>query len=347
MGLHVAALLMYLLGIISGLIVRCAMVFLGTYSSDNKKTKRAGLVADLNAIVLAAAVILLLTSRVAFHHSEESTQTLGWQRLVNDTNYGCVTGTQDYFEGSRCPDLMYVCARTDTSNRTTLSLEKPSIADSGPPGYEYDQGIRDLEHLLHELKQCGGIADCRAYARDADGWTLTVDDVLALPRVAQWTKLTLYRGETLQTISTNAYMFPSPSRHLLQVTKEQDGGVSVASNGQLGNFTVGAASVIAVHNNNSNAVLNNNAGPSINGLHYNADSNFSAGSTTSAVAGSLLPVPVMVLSGPDADADAASAYCRWTGNINSSCMSNYTSMVDMGNFGPIERAEALLGFPNL
>ena len=42
---------------------RLLHVYLGTYTSHNVDVRRAGLVADINALALAVAVILLLTSR--------------------------------------------------------------------------------------------------------------------------------------------------------------------------------------------------------------------------------------------------------------------------------------------
>ena len=42
--------------------------------------------ADVNALALATALVLLLTSGAAFHRAEESTQEVAWQRLLSDTN---------------------------------------------------------------------------------------------------------------------------------------------------------------------------------------------------------------------------------------------------------------------
>ena len=61
--------------------IRVGMV---TYWSRNPKVKQAGLVADLNAVVLAAAVILLITSRNTFMHAEKSTLSKGWENLLQD-----------------------------------------------------------------------------------------------------------------------------------------------------------------------------------------------------------------------------------------------------------------------
>ena len=63
------AVLLYALALLP---LRLLRVFVGTYTSRNEDVRRAGLVADVNALALAVAVVLLLTSRGTFNNAEDT-----------------------------------------------------------------------------------------------------------------------------------------------------------------------------------------------------------------------------------------------------------------------------------
>lgn len=89
------AVLAYLLGLVAGLAWRAIEVFVGTYRSAIWKVRRAGAVADLIAAVLAAAVILLLTSRAAFTEAQDSTSRKAWlSQLAEKPVMACNTFNQ-------------------------------------------------------------------------------------------------------------------------------------------------------------------------------------------------------------------------------------------------------------
>ena len=338
----------YLLGMILGFCVRGAAVFVGTYRSHDTRVTRAGLVADVNAVVLAAAVILLLTSSKAFHHAEESTKELGWKRLVNDTNYGCVTGTLAYFEGSRCPGLMDVCATYHTGSKPSLNLQMVPVNDGGSPQSTSSPGPGDLGHLLYQLEICGAIKQCKALPLSSDGWDLTVRDIVTLPRLKPWTHLTLYRGQLLQDISTQAYVSalgPSPGRRLLdtyatgRVAYAADGGVVGGEvSPVIAAAAVAAAESPSAYNPQAKPIAVQKSRPSAPGSAPAAISLSSGLSNKRAGAVAVngtqmgnnstsinhLPVPVMMLSGTDVD--APTAYCLWNGAAGADCMSSFTAV---------------------
>ena len=129
---------------VAGIYRRIKRVYLGTYWSSEKKVQRAGLVADLNAIVLAAAVILLLTSRQAFHEAEKATDDRVWRSLLSDS-------------------LMAACAtlsRTDSLNYAVHNLALGcSVMQEGENRlrtYTVDvSNIAQLVPVLQVLDKCG------------------------------------------------------------------------------------------------------------------------------------------------------------------------------------------------
>ena len=89
---------------------RLLHVFVGTYMSRNEDVRRAGLVADINALALAVAVILLLTSRATFNEAEETNNHQGWANLLQDRPADtCATFNQEPFEGLKAHSLHFRC----------------------------------------------------------------------------------------------------------------------------------------------------------------------------------------------------------------------------------------------
>ena len=102
--------LAYLLGLVGGLAWRAVQVFVGTYQSATWEVRRAGAVADLNAAVLGAAVILLCTSRAAFTVAQDSTSRHAWlSQLSEKPGMACNTFNQDTFNGVNHHDPTFRC----------------------------------------------------------------------------------------------------------------------------------------------------------------------------------------------------------------------------------------------
>ena len=100
----------YLLGLVGGLAWRAGQLSVGTYQSAEWKVRRAGAVADLNAAVLGAAVILLLTSRGAFTEAQTKTSTQAWvSQLSEKPVMACNTFNQQAFNGTSCLDPHIHC----------------------------------------------------------------------------------------------------------------------------------------------------------------------------------------------------------------------------------------------
>ena len=94
------AMVAYLLGVVGGLAWRAVHVFVGTYQSAEWKVRRAGAVADLNAAVLCAAVILLWTSRNAFTEAQDVTSSQAWVRQLAERPVdACNTLDREPFQG--------------------------------------------------------------------------------------------------------------------------------------------------------------------------------------------------------------------------------------------------------
>ena len=103
---------------VAGIFCRIVRVYLGTYRSKKKEVQRAGLVADLNAIVLAAAVILLLTSRQAFHEAEKATDDLVWHTLLSDSLLAaCATLSRTNSHHIAGRNLTLVCSKVQEGQR--------------------------------------------------------------------------------------------------------------------------------------------------------------------------------------------------------------------------------------
>ena len=95
---------------------RMLHVFLGTYLSRNDKVRKAGLVADINALALTVAVLLLLTSRATFNTAEETIKHQAWAYLLLDSpGAACASLNQQPFSGSIAQGIQFRC----TSNGNT------------------------------------------------------------------------------------------------------------------------------------------------------------------------------------------------------------------------------------
>ena len=116
--------LAYLLGLVGGLAWRVVQVFVGTYQSSACKVRRAGAVADLNATVLAAAAILLWTSRNAFSDAQAWTLRQAWLSQLQELPVvACSTFSQEHFEGTISHGLTFHCDKPGhRSNDSALVL---------------------------------------------------------------------------------------------------------------------------------------------------------------------------------------------------------------------------------
>lgn len=126
----------------AGIFCRIVRIYLGTYRSKKKEVQRAGLVADLNAIVLAAAVILLLTGRKAFHEAEKATDDLVWHSLLSDS-------------------LLAACAtlsRTDTFHLAgrNLTLECFMVQEGQKVKRRYPIDVSNVTQLVPVLQVLDG-----------------------------------------------------------------------------------------------------------------------------------------------------------------------------------------------
>ena len=103
--------LAYVVGLAGGLVWRAGQVFIGTYQSAEWDVRRAGAVADLNAAVLAAAVILLWTSRDVFNDAQNSLSHQAWvSQLSEKPVAACNTLNEEPFDGTLYHGITLHCA---------------------------------------------------------------------------------------------------------------------------------------------------------------------------------------------------------------------------------------------
>ena len=104
--------LLYALIMLPMLLLR---VFVGTYLSRNEKVRRAGLVADVNALALAVAVILLLTSRDTFNEAEDTIKHQAWANLLQDSpGAACASLNRQAFDGRISQGIHFKCIYADS-----------------------------------------------------------------------------------------------------------------------------------------------------------------------------------------------------------------------------------------
>lgn len=119
-------------------------VYLGTYRSKKKEVQRAGLVADLNAVVLAAAVILLVTSRQAFYEAEKATDDLVWRSLLSDSLLAA------------CATLSRINSRNYAGQNLTLGCSVEQEGQKLVRRYTIDvSNMTQLVPVLQVLDDCG------------------------------------------------------------------------------------------------------------------------------------------------------------------------------------------------
>ena len=145
-------LLAYLLGLVVGLAWRGLQVTVGTYQSAEWKVRRAGAVADLNAAVLAAAVILLLTSKQAFSDAQESTSRQAWlSQLSEKPMVACNTFNLKPFDG-------YI------SQGPSVRCKLPWGADNGNNENARYAGISLRDNVQQVLSILGIYSGCNAFS---------------------------------------------------------------------------------------------------------------------------------------------------------------------------------------
>ena len=113
--------------------LRLLRVFVGTYLSRNEDVRRAGLVADVNALALAVAVILLLTSRATFNQAEETIKHQAWANLLQDSpGAACASLNQQPFVGHISQSIHFTCTndpyqRTPSTARWTYAMDAKNM----------------------------------------------------------------------------------------------------------------------------------------------------------------------------------------------------------------------------
>ena len=126
--------------------LRLLRVFVGTYLSRNEDVRRAGLVADVNALALAAAVILLLTSRNTFNYAEEAIKHQAWTNLLQDSpGAACASLNQQPFVGHISQSIHFTC-QNDPYQRTPSTLRWSYAMDAS--------NMKQVVGVLRALDEC-------------------------------------------------------------------------------------------------------------------------------------------------------------------------------------------------
>ena len=113
--------------------LRLLRVFVGTYLSRNEDVRRAGLVADVNALALAVAVILLLTSRGTFQDAEDTIKHQAWANMLQDSpGAACASLNQQPFVGRISQSIHFTCTndpyqRTPSTPRWTYAMDASNM----------------------------------------------------------------------------------------------------------------------------------------------------------------------------------------------------------------------------
>ena len=147
---------MSLVCVLLWLPARLLHVFFGTYMSRNVDVRKAGLVEDVNALALAVAVILLLTSRATFNQAEEDISLQGWANLVQ---FGpsrpsiCASLNQKSLTGSIYSEIRFCCedSSVDIYENDLRCLGRTSFPLNGTQQEQFEQLLLAM-HM-----------DCRAY----------------------------------------------------------------------------------------------------------------------------------------------------------------------------------------
>ena len=143
--------LAYLLGLAGGLAARAGQVFVGTYRSPTWEVRRAGAVADLNAAVFAAAVILLATSRHAFTDAQVSTSCQAWlTQLAEYPKDACNTFNREPYHGVLFHGITFHCDVPRGPGKT--SSHKDGVLERNV------SGIMQVLKALELYNNCGAFA---------------------------------------------------------------------------------------------------------------------------------------------------------------------------------------------
>ena len=137
---------------------RMLHVFLGTYMSRNEDVRKAGLAADSNALALAVAVILLLTSRATFNKAEETINVQAWANLVlDDPAQVCASLNQKPFLGKIFHNFYFYCqVQIDVPGHPPVPAGRTSLALNASNQMQ----VLSLLRGMHE--------DCGAFAMAID-----------------------------------------------------------------------------------------------------------------------------------------------------------------------------------
>ena len=123
-------------------------MFLGTYISRNEDVRRAGLVADVNALVLAVAVVLLLTSQATFNQAEEAIKHQAWANLLQDNpGAACATLNRQPFVGRISQGIHFHCRN---ANGRAIHPRWSNMVDGSNRG--------QVQAVLRALSDCNAFA---------------------------------------------------------------------------------------------------------------------------------------------------------------------------------------------
>lgn len=155
-------------------------VLLGTYMSHNEDVRRAGLIADSNALALAVAVILLLTSRSTFNQATDSIKLEAWANLILDSpGDACASLNQRPFAGNTTYQIHFHCedgrpGPGSKPGRTSLPLNASNQRQVMPflKGMHDDCEAFAMAMVLNYTD--GHTTMC--YAPEEDIWELLIDE---------------------------------------------------------------------------------------------------------------------------------------------------------------------------
>ena len=126
-------------------------MFLGTYTSRNEDVRRAGLVADINALVLAVAVVLLLTSQATFNQAEEAIKHQAWANLLQDNpGAACATLNRQQFVGRMSQGIHFLCRDANGHSTGTPHPRWSNMVDGS--------NMAQVQAVLRALSDCSAFS---------------------------------------------------------------------------------------------------------------------------------------------------------------------------------------------
>ena len=178
--------------------LRLLRVFVGTYLSRNEDVRRAGLVADVNALALAVAVILLLTSRGTFQDAEDTIKHKAWANLLQDTpGAACASLNQQPFSGRITRSIHFNCSgdphRAPHHPRWTHALDASNVKQVVGVLRALDECkafSMGMQYMYKDRNVCYTFADSSGSVSSIIGAVASPEAALALVQnVTSWDRL--------------------------------------------------------------------------------------------------------------------------------------------------------------